>query len=305
MTNIKDALESIAAVSACVSVVDNPTSHVKMLANINTLATQALSQLTASPDREKVARDTWDAVEQYLTAECSFECCAVSEADRKNCANIIANATDRQPARSQLVAAAVEFLRAADGITGINRIRVDGKMMSAADVADAILSAIAPDEAAKDEDEAYEIGKRDGYEEAFQELDLATGGDGEFKGSTIPGETVDVPEMKARIASRLRDKTQLKECRICGFTIDTFFAAVKPTADFTMRGRTKSGPDEAVIRADEQGKVLDKVCENLLVLSRGDESAIGHARVALHNAAVFICGADRVKSAAAIRGGRS
>lgn len=52
-------------------------------------------------------------------------------------------------------------------------------------------------------DEAYEIGKRDGYEEAVQELDVATGGDGEFKGSTIPGATVDVPTMKARIIARL------------------------------------------------------------------------------------------------------
>jgi hypothetical protein len=51
-------------------------------------------------------------------------------------------------------------------------------------------------------DEAYEIGKRDGYEDAVQELDIATGGDGEFKGSTFPGETVDVPVMKARIIER-------------------------------------------------------------------------------------------------------
>lgn len=52
------------------------------------------------------------------------------------------------------------------------------------------------------EDEAYELGKRDGYESAIQDLDLATGGDGEFKGSTIPGCTVDVPAMKARIVGR-------------------------------------------------------------------------------------------------------
>jgi hypothetical protein len=61
------------------------------------------------------------------------------------------------------------------------------------------------------------------------------------------------------------------------------------------------GSPEAAIRADEREKMLDKVCENLLVLSRGDESIIGTARVSLHNAAVFICGADRVKRAAAIR----
>jgi hypothetical protein len=50
--------------------------------------------------------------------------------------------------------------------------------------------------------ETYEIGKRDGYEDAIQNLDLATDGDGEFKGSTIPGETVDVPVMQARIIAR-------------------------------------------------------------------------------------------------------
>lgn len=58
-------------------------------------------------------------------------------------------------------------------------------------------------EAAKaDDDETYEIGKRDGYESAIQDLDLATGGDGEFRGSTIPGRTVDVPVMKQRIIDR-------------------------------------------------------------------------------------------------------
>lgn len=50
-------------------------------------------------------------------------------------------------------------------------------------------------------DEHYEIGKRDGYEEAVQDIDLATGGDGEFKGSTLPGGTVDVPAMRDRIAA--------------------------------------------------------------------------------------------------------
>jgi hypothetical protein len=55
---------------------------------------------------------------------------------------------------------------------------------------------------AKDEDETYEIGKRDGYESAIQDLDVATGGDGEFFGSTAPGQTVDVPAMKRRIIER-------------------------------------------------------------------------------------------------------
>lgn len=54
----------------------------------------------------------------------------------------------------------------------------------------------------EDEESFYDIGKRDGYEEAVQEIDLATGGDGEFFGSTFPGETVDVPVMKQRIVDR-------------------------------------------------------------------------------------------------------
>ncbi len=54
-----------------------------------------------------------------------------------------------------------------------------------------------------DEDVSYDLGFRDGYEEAVQEIDVATGGDGEFLGSTIPGRTVDVPTMRDRIVERL------------------------------------------------------------------------------------------------------
>lgn len=57
--------------------------------------------------------------------------------------------------------------------------------------------------ALKDEQETYEIGVRDGYESAVQDFDLATGGDGEFKGSTIPGGTVDVRAMKERTLARI------------------------------------------------------------------------------------------------------
>lgn len=129
--------------------------------------------------------------------------------------------------------------------------------------ADAILATgCVPGEAAKatDGDEAYEIGKRDGYESAIQDIDIATGGDGEFKGSTIPGVTVDVPAMKARVIERLRDESRLRQCTICGFTVDTSFAAVKPSADFTTRGRAKSLPNESAIRADERERCA-KVAE--------------------------------------------
>lgn len=48
----------------------------------------------------------------------------------------------------------------------------------------------------------YEIGKRDGYEDAVQDIDLRTGGDGEFYGSTIPGRGQDVPSMLEGIVAR-------------------------------------------------------------------------------------------------------
>lgn len=59
------------------------------------------------------------------------------------------------------------------------------------------------------DDEMYEIGKRDGYEEAVQDIDLMTGGDGEYRVAVFLGGGVDedrhCPDpaaMKARIADR-------------------------------------------------------------------------------------------------------
>ena len=60
------------------------------------------------------------------------------------------------------------------------------------------------------DDEAYDLGKRDGYEKAVQDIDMLTGGDGEYCYSTIEGERhcPNVDTMKARIARRLRQFTQ-------------------------------------------------------------------------------------------------
>ena len=60
------------------------------------------------------------------------------------------------------------------------------------------------------DDEAYDLGKRDGYEKAVQDIDMLTGGDGEYCYSTIEGERhcPNVDTMKARIAHRLRQPTQ-------------------------------------------------------------------------------------------------
>lgn len=56
-----------------------------------------------------------------------------------------------------------------------------------------------------EDDETYEVGLRDGYEKAIQDLDIATGGDGEFYGSTF-GDGVDMPVMRQRIIARFDDQ---------------------------------------------------------------------------------------------------
>jgi hypothetical protein len=56
-----------------------------------------------------------------------------------------------------------------------------------------------------DDDEAYEIGKRDGYEEAVQDIDVLTGGDGEYRFCTDGDperHTPDPATMKQRIVDR-------------------------------------------------------------------------------------------------------
>nr|WP_312055093.1 hypothetical protein [Brevundimonas diminuta] len=50
----------------------------------------------------------------------------------------------------------------------------------------------------------YDLGKRDGYERAVQDIDLLTGGDGEYVFSTDGGGCLDAESMKARIAERFQ-----------------------------------------------------------------------------------------------------
>ena len=58
--------------------------------------------------------------------------------------------------------------------------------------------------------EAADIGERDGYEDAVQDIDIATGGDGEFFASTCEG-SVDVQIMKQRIIDRVSTLTAENE----------------------------------------------------------------------------------------------
>ena len=59
-----------------------------------------------------------------------------------------------------------------------------------------------------DADEAYEIGKRDGYEAAIADVDRLTGGDGEYFASTIPGRGCpDWQTMMVNIVERFESAT--------------------------------------------------------------------------------------------------
>jgi len=105
-------------------------------------------------------------------------------------------------------------------------------------------------EAADDTDEVYELGKRDGYENAIQELDLATGGDGEFKGSTFPGETVDVPVMKARIIERFTPQpleAPMSEPQLDGWKL----VPVEPTREMLHAGFQEMNTPGNLPQADD------------------------------------------------------
>lgn len=72
----------------------------------------------------------------------------------------------------------------------------------AADTIDRLTSS---GEAVAEDDEAYELGKRDGYEQAVQDIDVLTGGDGEYRYCTDHDpdrHTPDAATMKQRIADR-------------------------------------------------------------------------------------------------------
>jgi hypothetical protein len=111
-----------------------------------------------------------------------------------------------------------------------------------------------------DEDEAYELGRRDGYELAVQDIDLATGGDGEFKGSTIPGETVDVQVMKQRIIDRFAANASA-EARLRVKTSDGFEVETLQSGRIT---KIISGPyTEALSAVGVEAKKSEGcICQN-------------------------------------------
>ncbi|WP_257540971.1 hypothetical protein [Sphingobium sp. CFD-1] len=59
------------------------------------------------------------------------------------------------------------------------------------------------------DEEAYEMGRRDGYEQAIADVDRCTGGDGEYFASTIPGQGCpDWQSMVAKIVDRFTALSQ-------------------------------------------------------------------------------------------------
>ena len=110
----------------------------------------------------------------------------------------------------------------AEGREGRNHDRRDG---AAQETRYKIAGAIARtrEEAARDaanaDDEAYEIGKRDGYSEAVQQIDRLTGGDGEYRYCTDHDRDRHTPgpvEMIQRIVDRFETLNLLEEATKTG-----------------------------------------------------------------------------------------
>jgi hypothetical protein len=100
-----------------------------------------------------------------------------------------------------------DFDRAGDNMTEDGQRDWYGHVLPALSRVRTALSRPAPDVPSADE-EAYNIGARDGYEAAVQDMDIMTGGDGEFVAvlgcQDDERHCPDVDAMKARIALRFK-----------------------------------------------------------------------------------------------------
>ena len=105
-----------------------------VLENQKLLATTGAGQTRAEMAS---AAETWAHIEHLLMEECGLMEDQGLSTQRSNCINVIANAVSATP-NGQLLKAAASFLNAADGLTGISKIRVNGRLMSAGDIARAL-----------------------------------------------------------------------------------------------------------------------------------------------------------------------
>jgi hypothetical protein len=107
--------------------------------------------------------------------------------------------------REELIEGLGHIATAIDGTTG-ERAFPEWARTVASQAADALTSARAETEELKGDDEqSYQIGKQEGYESAVQEIDVLTGGDGEYRFCTNRDperHTPDPAAMKARIIER-------------------------------------------------------------------------------------------------------
>lgn len=107
-------------------------------------------------------------------------------------------------------------------------------------------------------DEAYEIGVRDGYEKAVQDIDVMLGGDGVYFASTCGDDCRDPSAMKERILDRWNTRARVAP-------------KVKPIA----WGKTSYGTPEAktvfgFYRVNRAANGGHSVCIGRRVLSRED-----------------------------------
>lgn len=120
------------------------------------------------------------------------------------------------PARLRALVTALTFPQNRLPTDAVLEVYADSPTDKAHHLAEDILAALQPHPSQQagttfslaEWNEAGEIGERDGYEKAIQDLDLATGGDGEFRGSTDPTRCVDMEAMKARIIKRFTPSQQ-------------------------------------------------------------------------------------------------
>lgn len=121
-------------------------------------------------------------------------------------------------------------------------------------LADALLSASpAAAEVVPDADEeTYQMGKRDGYEEAVQEIDLKTGGDGEYR-YCMDGDpdrhTPDAPAMISRIVERFNEKEAASAA-----TIGSLAKALKALSFAAQITGGTAGRDDSLRAAIDQAE---------------------------------------------------
>ena len=111
-------------------------------------------------------------------------------------------------------------------------------------------------------DEAYELGKRDGYSEAVQEIDLKTGGDGEYRYCTDHDpdrHTPDPASMIQRIAERFETLNTMESISEINEWKDRAEKAEADNAALTARVKEleETIRDDAIFARDQSHKLDD------------------------------------------------